>query len=113
MEAFGGAGNLGADVVATNADGFRVVIPGKHYADGNRVGSQDLRRFGGTCFAVHEADVAVVVTTSPAAAPAEEYAATCGIVRVDGGALGAWTELAAPPPWEAGGSEHASRMSTA
>ncbi|MET9319683.1 hypothetical protein ABZX75_05720 [Streptomyces sp. NPDC003038] len=42
-----------------------------------------------------------------------EYAATCGIVCVDGGALAAWTELAAPPPWEAGGTEHASRMSAA
>jgi hypothetical protein len=48
-EGFGGAGNLGADVDATNADGFHVVIPGKHYADGNRVGSQDPRRSGGTC----------------------------------------------------------------
>ncbi|MFD9561373.1 hypothetical protein [Streptomyces sp. NPDC059994] len=89
------------------------VIPGKHYADGNRVGSKDLWRRGGTCFAVHEADVAVVVTTASAAAPAEEPAATCGIVRVGGGALAAWTELAVPPPWEAGGSEHGSRMSTA
>jgi restriction system protein len=110
---FGGAGDLGADVVATNADGFLVVVPGKHCADGDGVGSQDLQRFDGTCFAVHEADVAAVLTTSSAAALAQEYAATCGMVRVDGGALSAWTDLAAPPPWQAGDSKHASRMSTA
>lgn len=55
VRVFGGAGNLRADVVATNADGLLGVIPGKHCADGNGVGSQDLQRFCGICFAVHEA----------------------------------------------------------
>lgn len=50
---------FGADVVATNPDGFLVVSPGRHCADGNGVGSQDLRRFGGACFAVHEAAAAL------------------------------------------------------
>ncbi|OKK17756.1 hypothetical protein AMK16_21965 [Streptomyces sp. CB00455] len=113
VEVVGGAGDLGADVIATTAGGLRVVVQCKHYCDGNRVGSQDLQRFGGTCFAVHEADIAVVVTTSSFTAPAEEYAATCGIICIDGEALAAWTELAAPPPWEASGRDHASRMSTA
>ncbi|MET9607876.1 restriction endonuclease [Streptomyces sp. NPDC006512] len=99
VEVVGGAGDLGADVVATTADGLRVVLQCKHYAEDNRVGSQDLQRFGGTCFAVHEADVAVVVTTSSFTAPAAEYAAACGILCVDGDALAAWTDLAAPPPW--------------
>ncbi|MFJ8210639.1 restriction endonuclease [Streptomyces sp. NPDC096033] len=100
VEVVGGAGDLGADVVATAADGRRVVIQCKHYAQDNRVGSQDLQRFGGTCFAVHEADVAVLVTTSSFTAPAAAYADTCGIVRVDGEALAAWTEQETPPPWE-------------
>ncbi|MFB6826178.1 restriction endonuclease [Streptomyces virginiae] len=100
VEVVGGAGDLGADVIATTADGLRVVVQCKHYGDGNRVGSQDLQRFGGTCFVVHEADVAVVVTTSSFTAPAEDYAATCGIVCVDGEALAAWTESRTPPPWE-------------
>ncbi|WP_060180589.1 restriction endonuclease [Streptomyces sp. IMTB 1903] len=100
VEVVGGAGDLGADVLATTADGRRVVLQCKHYAEDNRVGSQDLQRFGGTCFAVHEADVAVVVTTSSFTAPAAEYADACGIVRVDGEGLAAWTELGAPPPWE-------------
>ncbi|WP_030385380.1 restriction endonuclease [Streptomyces sp. NRRL S-241] len=100
VEVVGGAGDLGADVIATTADGLRVVIQCKHYGEGNRVGSQDLQRFGGTCFAVHEADVAVVVTTSAFTAPAAEYAAACDIVCIDGDDLAAWTESRTPPPWE-------------
>ncbi|MGZ9928615.1 restriction endonuclease [Streptomyces sp. NC-S4] len=100
VEVVGGAGDLGADVIATTPDGLRVVVQCKHYAEDNRVGSQDLQRFGGTCFAVHEADVAVIVTTGRFTAPALEYAATCGIVCVDGEALAAWTEPGVrPPPW--------------
>ncbi|GGZ04116.1 restriction endonuclease [Streptomyces avidinii] len=100
VEVVGGAGDLGADVIATTADGLRVVIQCKHYGEGNRVGSQDLQRFGGTCFAVHEADVAVVVTTSSFTAPAAEYAAACDIVCVDGDDLAEWTRSRTPPPWE-------------
>ncbi|MEU9253694.1 restriction endonuclease [Streptomyces sp. NPDC048270] len=107
VEVVGGAGDLGADVIATTAEGLRVVIQCKHYGEGNRVGSQDLQRFGGTCFAVHEADVAVVVTTSAFTAPAAEYAAACDIVCVDGDALAAWTESRTPPPWEAAAAVHA------
>ncbi|MEU0234296.1 MULTISPECIES: restriction endonuclease [unclassified Streptomyces] len=101
VEVVGGAGDLGADVIATTVDGRRVVLQCKQYAEDHRVGSQDLQRFGGTCFTVHEADVAVLVTTSSITAPAAEYAATCGIVCVDGEALAAWTDRLAPPPWEA------------
>ncbi|MFD9367455.1 restriction endonuclease [Streptomyces sp. NPDC060020] len=100
VEVVGGAGDLGADVIATTADGLRVVIQCKHYGEGHRVGSQDLQRFGGTCFAVHEADVAIVVTTSDFTAPATEYAAACDIVCVDGDGLAAWTESLTPPPWD-------------
>ncbi|MGW6691598.1 restriction endonuclease [Streptomyces sp. NPDC054961] len=103
VEVVGGAGDLGADVLATTPDGLRVVLQCKHYAEDNRVGSQDLQRFGGTCFAVHDADVAIIVTTSSFTAPALAYAATCGIVCIDGEALADWTELAARPPWEAPG----------
>ncbi|MGW0971784.1 restriction endonuclease, partial [Streptomyces sp. NPDC002516] len=62
VDVVGGAGDLGADVVARTPDGRSVVIQCKRYCDGNRVGSQDLQRFGGTCFTVHGADIAVVVT---------------------------------------------------
>ncbi|MER5811682.1 restriction endonuclease [Streptomyces sp. NPDC002033] len=100
VEVVGGAGDLGADVIAVTPDGRRVVVQCKHYAEDHRVGSQDLQRFGGTCFAVHDADVAVVVTTSSFTAPALEYAAACGILCLDGDALAAWTDPAGLPPWE-------------
>lgn len=104
-EVVGGAGDLGADVLAVAPDGRRVVIQCKRYGDGTTVGSQDLQRFGGTCFAVHGADVAVVVTTSAFTAPAIDYARQCGIVCVDGEALRAWRAGAGPRPWETPGAD--------
>ncbi|MFF0003524.1 restriction endonuclease [Streptomyces tibetensis] len=101
VEVVGGAGDLGADVLAVTPDGRRVVIQCKHYGESHRVGSQDLQRFGGTCFTVHEADVAVLVCTSDFTAPAVEYAEQCGIGCVNREALEAWTDGTGPRPWEA------------
>lgn len=98
-EVVGGAGDLGADVVATTPDGRRLVVQCKRYTADNKVGSQDLQRFGGTCYAVHEADVAVVVSTGDFTGPALEYAEQCGILCLGPDELGAWSEGAAPPPW--------------
>ncbi|GAA3506350.1 restriction endonuclease [Streptomyces prasinosporus] len=98
----GGAGDLGADVVALSPEGRRLVVQCKRYGDDNKVGSQDLQRFGGTCFTVHEADVALVVTTGDFTAPAEEYAGQCGIVCVNRRGLLAWSAGSAPAPWAAG-----------
>ncbi|WP_309141312.1 restriction endonuclease [Streptomyces composti] len=100
VEVVGGAGDLGADVVAVLPGGRRMVVQCKRYGDSHRVGSQDLQRFGGTCFTVHEADVAVLVTTSEFTAPALEYAEQCGIVCVDRESLWAWAEGSGPCPWE-------------
>ncbi|MEU3554229.1 restriction endonuclease [Streptomyces fragilis] len=101
VEVVGGAGDLGADVLAVTPDGRRVVLQCKRYSATNKVGSQDLQRFGGTCFTVHEAHVAALVTTSDFTAPALEYAEQCGILCVDREALLAWTLGAALPPWGA------------
>ncbi len=103
VEVVGGAGDLGADVTALTPDGRRVVIQCKQYGPANKVGSQDLQRFGGTCFTIHEADVAAVVTTSDFTAPAVEYARQCGIVCVDGDALDAWCRGTGPSPWDGAG----------
>jgi restriction system protein len=99
VEVVGGAGDLGADIVAVAPDGRRVVIQCKQYGDGNKVGSQDMQRFGGTCFTIHEADVAAVVTTSDFTAPALEYARQCGIVCVNGDDLVAWHRGTGASPW--------------
>ncbi|MFC8228221.1 restriction endonuclease [Streptomyces sp. NPDC057287] len=101
-EVVGGAGDLGADVVATTPDGRRLVVQCKRYTCGNKVGSQDLQRFGGTCYAVHDAEAAVIVSTGDFTEPALEYAAQCGIVCVGPEELEAWSEGATPPPWYAG-----------
>ncbi|MFJ3338124.1 restriction endonuclease [Streptomyces sp. NPDC086766] len=101
VEVVGGAGDLGADVLAVTPDGRRVVIQCKRYCATNRVGSEELQRFGGTCYTVHEADVAALVTTSDFTAPAVEYAEQCGIVCVDRQALQAWSDGTGPEPWAA------------
>lgn len=103
VEVVGGAGDLGADVLAVTPDGRRMVIQCKRYGVEHRVGSEELQRFGGTCYAVHEAEVAVLVTTSDFTAPAAEYADQCRIVCVDGAALRAWAEGSGPAPWHACG----------
>ncbi|MFG2603013.1 restriction endonuclease [Streptomyces sp. NPDC048514] len=100
VEVVGGAGDLGADVTAVTPDGRRMVIQCKRYAEENKVGSQDMQRFGGTCFTVHEADVAVLVTTSDFTAPALDYAQQSGILCVNGEELQAWCDGAGPSPWE-------------
>ncbi|MGQ4713505.1 restriction endonuclease [Streptomyces anulatus] len=99
-EVVGGAGDLGADVLATTPDGRRLVVQCKRYGPDNRAGSQDLQRFGGTCFAVHEADVALVVSTGGFTEPALDYAEQCAILCYGPEELTAWSEGGAPPPWE-------------
>ncbi|MFJ9111512.1 restriction endonuclease [Streptomyces sp. NPDC102283] len=100
-EVVGGAGDLGADVLATTPDGRRLVVQCKRYGPDNRAGSQDLQRFGGTCYAVHGADVALVVSTGGFTEPALDYADQCAILCYGPEELAAWSEGAAPPPWEA------------
>lgn len=100
-EVVGGAGDLGADVLATTPDGRRLVVQCKRYGPKNRAGSQELQRFGGTCYAVHEADVALVVSTGGFTEPALDYAEQCAILCYGPEELAAWSEGAAPPPWEA------------
>ncbi|WP_406397012.1 restriction endonuclease [Streptomyces uncialis] len=101
VEVSGGAGDLGADVTGLTPDGRRLVVQCKRYGPVNKVGSQDMQRFGGTCFAVHQAEVAVLVTTGEFTGPAAEYADECGILRYDSEALTAWADATGPAPWEA------------
>ncbi|MEV8565535.1 restriction endonuclease [Streptomyces sp. NPDC051322] len=99
VEVVGGAGDLGADVVAIAPDGRRVVVQCKLYGPTHKVGSQDLQRFGGTCWTIHGAQLAAVVTTSQFTEPAREYAAASGIRCVDGACLAAWAKGSGPAPW--------------
>ena len=100
VEVVGGAGDLGADVLAVTPDGRRIVVQCKRYGEDHKVGSQDLQRFGGTCFTVHGADVAVLVASTEFTAPAVDYAERCGIVCVDEERLRDWSQGGGPAPWE-------------
>ncbi|MFI9029513.1 restriction endonuclease [Streptomyces sp. NPDC053560] len=99
VQIVGGANDLGADIVARAPDGRTVVIQCKRYAETHRVGSQDLQRFGGTCYTVHGADVAALVTTSTFTDPALEYAEQCGILCFSGTELIDWSVGEGPAPW--------------
>ncbi|MEU8968136.1 restriction endonuclease [Streptomyces monashensis] len=99
VQVVGGAGDLGADVIATAPDGRRIVIQCKRYGPTTKVGSPDMQRFGGTCYTVHGAHVAAVVTTSVFTKPAADYGIRQGIRLVDNGALAEWATRTGPAPW--------------
>lgn len=93
----GGAGDAGADVVATAPDGGRVVVQCKRYSAANKVGSEAVQRFSGTARYYHRADHALIVTTSAFTRPAQAIAAEVGIVLVDRRALAEWALTGAAP----------------
>jgi restriction system protein len=97
----GKAGDLGADVLAITPDGRRMVLQAKRYVAGNSVTGPALQRFGGTCYSVHRADIAAVVTTSGFTKQAREYAAAMRIALFDNDALAGWAARNGPPPWVA------------
>jgi len=100
VQVVGGAGDLGADVLATAPDGRRIVLQAKRYHHGRSVGSQDVQRFGGTARTIHDADVAAVVTTAHTfTAAARAYAARAGILLVAAKQLAAWESQTGPAPW--------------
>ncbi|WP_260327850.1 restriction endonuclease [Streptomyces sp. Ag109_O5-1] len=99
VEVVGGAGDLGADVIATAPTGHRIVIQCKRYGPTNKVGSPDAQRFGGTCYTVHYAHIPVMVTTSTFTRQAVTYATAQGIRLYDERALGGWASRTGPAPW--------------
>lgn len=64
VQSGGGAGDLGADVIANLPDGRRVVIQCKRYTASRSVSGPEMQRFLGTVRAEHGADVALFVTTA-------------------------------------------------
>jgi hypothetical protein len=63
----GGSGDLGADVVGwwrRGPEPLFGVVQCKCYDPDSYVGSKDLQAFAGTCWSVHDADVAAFVTTA-------------------------------------------------
>ncbi|WP_194894915.1 restriction endonuclease [Catenulispora pinisilvae] len=102
----GGAGDLGADVIADSPDGRRVVIQCKRYKPGSAVPGPDLQRFLGTARPIHNADLPVFVTTAwRFTKQSRELAASQHVVLIDRDLLSHWNNgisldkyLPAAPP---------------
>jgi restriction system protein len=99
VQVVGRSGDLGADITAITPTGLHMVIQAKRYRRGNRVSGPDLQRFGGTCFTIHQAQLAVVVTTSDFTVQARQYAERAGIRLFDERALAGWASRTGPAPW--------------
>jgi restriction system protein len=99
VQVVGGAGDLGADVIATTPDGRRIVIQAKRYAPTNKVGSPEVQKVGGTYAVVHHAQLAAVVTTSGFTPAATEYARQAGIRLFGARELAGWVHRTGPAPW--------------
>ena len=84
----GGAGDLGADVIAYDEDGRKVVVQCKRHS--RPVGSRDLQTFNGTARPVHRAKIAVFVGLSGFTAPAVRFAHQQRIHLIDRAALERW-----------------------
>ncbi|WP_442815910.1 restriction endonuclease [Streptomyces sp. NBC_01768] len=98
----GGAGDLGADVKATDPYGRRWVIQCKHRRNGlagSAVGTPDLQVLNGTARQVHGADIAVIVTNGRVTAPAVTFAKQQRLHVVDRDTLGTWA-AGSRPLWE-------------
>lgn len=98
----GGAGDNGADVLATDPLGRRWVIQCKHRragADGSAVGTPDLQRLNGTARPLHRADVVVLVTNGRFSSKCPPLARQLSIALVDRQTLATWA-AGARPLWE-------------
>ncbi|MFD4393793.1 restriction endonuclease [Kitasatospora sp. NPDC058478] len=93
----GGAGDLGADVIALTPDQKRVVIQCKHVKDQRtKVGSPALQTLNGTARPVHQADVVAVVTNGSYSEPARDFARTQNIVLIDWVTMRDWATWGQP-----------------
>ncbi len=102
MRISGGAGDLGADVLAKRPDGRTIVVQCKRYSEHRSVSSPDMQKFLGTCFHEHGADEAWFVTTTRFSQPARDLGRRRGVRLVDRRELAEWmAELARE---EVGGS---------
>ncbi|MCX4745953.1 restriction endonuclease [Kitasatospora sp. NBC_01287] len=88
VQRVGGAGDLGADVVADDWMGRRVVLQCKRYAA--PVTSESVQKFNGTARPVHGAAVPVIVALNGFTAPAAALATQQRLHLVDRERLARW-----------------------
>jgi restriction system protein len=92
----GGAGDAGADVLATTPDGSLVVVQCKRYGQ-TKVGTKAVQLFAGTDRLYHRADISLIVTTSAFTSDARKVAAGVGIILVDRVILAEWARTGDAP----------------
>ncbi|MCD9899812.1 restriction endonuclease [Streptomyces sp. MT29] len=98
----GGAGDNGADVLATDPLGRTWVIQAKHRKDGDRgsaVGTPDLQRVNGTARQLYGADVVLVVTNGRFSTRCAPLAAQLHMHLADRRVLATWAS-GGRPLWE-------------
>ncbi|MCX5443742.1 MULTISPECIES: restriction endonuclease [unclassified Streptomyces] len=98
----GGAGDNGADVLATDPLGRKWVIQCKHRrngAQGSAVGTPDLQRVNGTARQLYGADVVLVVTNGRFSTKCPELARQLRMHLADRTMLASWA-AGSRPLWE-------------
>ncbi|WP_334664583.1 restriction endonuclease [Streptomyces cyaneofuscatus] len=98
----GGAGDNGADVLATDPIGRTWVIQAKHRKDGDRgsaVGTPDLQRVNGTARQLYGADIVLVVTNGRFSTRCAPLAAQLHMHLADRRVLATWAS-GGRPLWE-------------
>lgn len=98
VQSRGGAGDLGADVIAIDPHGTRIVVQCKHTRGRRTIGSPDLQRLNGTARQVHQADVVIAVTNGTYSAPARWFARSQNITLIDRSTLEDWATWGLPLP---------------
>ncbi|MFJ4126414.1 restriction endonuclease [[Kitasatospora] papulosa] len=98
----GGAGDNGADVLATDPLGRTWVIQAKHRKDGDRgsaVGTPDLQRVNGTARQLYGADIVLVITNGRFSTRCAPLAQQLHMHLVDRRTLATWAS-GGRPLWE-------------
>lgn len=100
VRAVGGAGDLGADVLATTPDGRRILIQAKRFGPRTTVGSGDVQKVNGTYRDIHHADIAAIITTNRFTKDAALVAHRLKIRAFDQRKLADWASRSGPAPWQ-------------
>jgi len=89
VEHCGGPGDRGADLIAIDKNGRRVVVQCKRYGLNHKVGSPEIQRFVGA-ITIHNANRGMVITTSTYTPEAIAIAGASRVDLIDGATLLGW-----------------------